>query len=584
MAHILLVDPNETARSALRGVLERGGHRFAATDNVTAAWDFILANVKVDLVIVELQLVGERGLTLIQQLKAHPLLKSLPVLVYTAQANRDGVKTCLDLHVQNFLVKPYVDEAVFAEIDKADSDPWRNRFFEEETSFCKMMGLTPDALHRQWAQVGAAIPAARRVLEEWRELCDPRAPLPTLATALQEDAEAAGVWGVVETLAAIEDLARAGDWSAFLKTLPALDFAADLIRHRLDPEGVPPGFQPPAEPEIEVVEAVPADGMAHWLNAPQEDRCPVVPWETLLQEVEGLPGCPVIDSAAAAFQMAANGHPSCINPLMDLVARDPGLSAQALIAAQKLRPAEEREFSCIEDARLAVGRLGEMRLAAESRKLLTVPQHVMERPPAFNWPQFWMFQRGVARIAQHTCNVLELYSMESVVRTAGELHDIGKLLLAGLHPQGFKAILEYSHTHHQSLPDTERLFLGGTTNRLGAHFADHFGLSRRYANVMRWIDTPDQATEDAQLVAVVALARELCHQNKVGHSGDSTAMIVRPIEETPAWTVLREAVFPSFNVREFEQQMHQRCAQLRAELSGHKAGTIASLAANLVTH
>jgi len=46
----------------------------------------------------------------------------------------------LDLRVQNFLIKPYNDDAIYAEIAKGTSNPWRARHFEEENSFCKLMG------------------------------------------------------------------------------------------------------------------------------------------------------------------------------------------------------------------------------------------------------------------------------------------------------------------------------------------------------------------------------------------------------------------------------------------------------------
>ena len=95
-----------------------------------------------------------------------------------------------------------------------------------------------------------------------------------------------------------------------------------------------------------------------WSNAAAEKRCPVVRWPQLQQEIENLAGCPVIDSAAASFQMTANGHPTSLNPLMDLVDKDPGLAAQVLIASNKLRHAGKDDFSFIEDPKMAVGLLG----------------------------------------------------------------------------------------------------------------------------------------------------------------------------------------------------------------------------------
>lgn len=565
MAQILLVDPDVTARTALQGILDRGSHRLAAVASVDEAWTFIHTHPGVDLIFLELRLRGESGLRLVERLRADPLLKSVPVVIYTDQTDRTAVRPCLDLHVQNFLVKPYGDEAVFAEVTKAIANSWRAQLFEEEKSFCHLMSCTPAELHQHLRSVHASTLAVQPVLERWGKILLPT--LPRAARELAEDAEAAGAWGVVEVVTDLQALAEAGEWKRLPAVIANFALVAELIRIRLEPDRAAIGFERLPESEA----AASDEHLDFWLNAPAEERAPVVPWEDLLRQIDELPGCPIIDTAAAAFRMAANGHPSCINPLMDLVARDPGLSAQMLIAANRARGAGSDPFACIEDARLAVGQLGERRLALEAGKLITVDQQIMQLGPQFNWPQFWIFQRAVARVAQQICHHLELYSMESTVRTAGELHDIGKLLLARVQPVGFHAILAYSAREAVTLRVAEERLLGGTTMQLAAHFADRIGLSDRFANVMRWLNEPTAATRDERLVAVVALARELCQDFHVGTSGEPARQQMRPIQETPAWAVLRDCVYPSFNLTEFEQQIHGICRKLRTEFTGQAA-------------
>ena len=92
MANILLLDPNETPRRAMQGILARGSHRFAQVNTAQEAWEFIGRSVRVDLVFVELELKGDGGMTFIERLKRDSLLKLLPVVVYTAHADRDLVK------------------------------------------------------------------------------------------------------------------------------------------------------------------------------------------------------------------------------------------------------------------------------------------------------------------------------------------------------------------------------------------------------------------------------------------------------------------------------------------------------------
>lgn len=562
----------------MQGILARGAHRLATVDNPVAAWSFLRRNPGTDLLFTGLQLAGAgNGLALIQKLRADPCLQHLPVVVYTGHGDRESVRQAMNLHVQNFLVKPYHDEDIFAEIDKALADPWRNRFFEEEKSFCRMMRLTPEQLHTLLADLHRDLLAALEPLAKADTQPDPRAAASLLAP-LARQAEAAGVWAVVEALAKLSDLAAAEKWGAWPGALEALDFATALLASRLDHEhAASPGFATAAARAEDPY----ARERAVWLAAPAENRCPVVPAEQLLREAAELRGCPVIDSAAAAFQMMANGHPSSIAPVMDLVARDPGLTAQMLIAANLAHPPQPGD-NPIEDARLAVGQLGEVRLEAQARGLLTVTERVMDLPD-FDWPRYWTFQRGVARIAQVLCQELEFYSLEPTARVAGQLHDIGRVILAHLRPAGFQAILEHARVQRIRLHEAERLFLGCTTNHLGASFGERAGLPRRFVNVIRGIDDPGAATEDRHLVAIISLARKLCRHNQVGASGDPPLANAWPIKETPQWAILSEGLYPSFNLEKFEAQIHAHCDRLRVEFSGHEAGTVGQLVAHAVT-
>ncbi len=576
MARILLVDPSETARRAVRGILSRGEHRFAAVESAAEGWSFLRRNPATDLVFTGLQLEGRgNGLSLVQNLRADPCLNHLPVVVYTAHGDRTSVQCAVALHVQNFLVKPYHDDDIFAEIDKAAERPWREIFFAEETAFCRQTDLTPAARQELLSGLHTALVLAREPLEQAARLRDYR-PVASLVVPLRRQAGAAGALVVMDALTRLADCAGEGHWALWPAALAQLDMAALFVADRLGDQRAAPDFFTPAE----ISAGAEAAERTAWLAAPAEGRCPVLTWPQLQREIEALPGCPVIDSAAASFQMLANGHRSSLAPLMDLVARDPGLSALLLVTANQAHPPASEVAGRIEDARLAVGQLGEERLQALARGLVVTEERVMDLPPAFSWPRFWAFQRGVARIAQLICRELEFHSLAPAARTAGQLHDLGKLILAHLHPAGFQAILEHARRHQVPLAEAERLFLGCTSPQIAAHFAEHFQLSRRFGNVMRWIDDPAAATEDTQLVAILSLARDLCRHNRVGTSGDPVREDPMPIEETAEWRILRESVYPSFNLQRFEEMIHAQCALLCTEISGHQAGTVREIAAH----
>lgn len=553
------------------GILARAAHRLVTTDSVAGALAIIRRNIRVDLVITEIKLAGDGGLTLIRQLKSHRLLRQLPIVVYADTADRDAVKRAIDLRVQNFLVKPYQEADIFAEIDKSLLNPWRAGHFEEEKSFCRLTGITPAALRERLRELISVWAVLRPIIEKAVPLRDTLEVTHAMAP-LREQAEATGAWGFVETLNQLAEHVTANTWSAVPADLQQADFCCDLIAHWVDPQRLCPDFLPAGGR----TDANLAAQRAQWLAAPAENRCPLLTRAQLEKQIAALGGCPVIDTAAAGFQMIANGHPNCINPVMDLVARDPGLTAQILVAANRVHHSTE-EFNRIEDARLAVGQLGELRLQQESRRLVTLESRVFALDPALNWSGYWTYTRAVARIAQMLCHELDFDSFEASARTIGQLHDLGTLLLARLQPAGFQAIVEYSRINRVPRAESEMLFLGCTTQHLAAFFAEHYSLSRRFINVLRWLAEPTLSNEDRQLAAIVSLAQKLCVQNEVGTSGHPVLKDATPLSQTVEWTVLREGLYPSFNFGAFEQRVDANCRRLRAEFSGRLVGTVGEL-------
>jgi FOG: CheY-like receiver len=565
MANILLVDPNEVARKAMKGVLARGGHRFAAVGNGADAWEFLGRTLEVDLVFLELKLEGESGLALVERLREDVLLKLVPVVIYTGAGERESVRRAMELKVQNFLVKPYLDGQILAEVNKAVANPWRAQHFEEEKSFCKMMGYTPEGLRRALDGLRVELEAAGERLVELARTRETEALL-TRTGEMAERAEAAGAWGAVDVLGRLRERVERANWAGVTEAVPQLGSAAKLISVQLNPDRVPEEFVT----EEEKNEAEQAAKRALWFDAPAEGRCPVVTWETLRSQIDGLKGCPVIDSVAAAFQMAATGHPSSLAPLMDLAEKDPGLAAHLLVAANARRRNDELDPEPVENPRLCVGLIGEIKLAAMASGIVTADTRAMEVPPC-SWTNFWMFQVGVARMARFVCRYLEFQSLESRAYAAGLLHDIGKLVLVHLHPIGFQAIVSFAQRENVGLAAAEKLFLGCTTREIAAYFAERHGLLPSYANVMRWVDAPEEAKDDAVLVASVSLARDLCRQNRLGWSGER-AGVSRSIAETGEWKILSRGIFPSFNLEKFEAEAHAECREIKLELMG-RAGT-----------
>lgn len=560
----------------MQGILARANHTCCVATKTEDAWRMLRECVVFDLVFLEVKVADGAGLAFLQRLREDWFWKILPVVVYTYETEGRQVKRALALSVQNYLIKPFNDQLIYGEIAKATRNPWRDLHFEEAKSFCALTGQAPETLTQMRRAVMTAYDEAARNFPDWAEERQ-NEDVFARTSALIGAAEAAGVWAGVDYVRDLQEQAAVGHWSAFRKSAEHLDFASRLIFCQLNPSYVP---EPLRSPEAQALAREAAE-RARWLEADVETSGPLVEPDVLRQQIAALPGCPVIDSAAAAFQMFADGRAANMSQVSDLVARDPGLCAQVLAAANRI---DHDDMTSIEDVRAGAGLLGELKLQALGKTLPVIAERQMNLPP-LNWPGYWMFQLAVGRAAQFVCSYLEFDYLSGTAYTAGLLHDLGKLLLLKLHPPALEAVLRHARERKVPLPIAERKYFGLTTRELAAEFAAGARLPQVYVDVMRWVETPEQAVTNTDLVAMVSLAREVCLHARVGCAGEPGTPAQASIGATSAWRVLQPRLFPSFDLKKFEVQAHAFCLTLRQELLGQRLDrrpTHAQRAAELV--
>ena len=101
--HILIVDDDADIRALLRDYLQRNGMRAEAVADGRAMRDALAAG-RFDLVILDLMLPGEDGLTLCRNLRAH---SNLPVIMLTARGEETDRIVGLEMGADDYLPKPF---------------------------------------------------------------------------------------------------------------------------------------------------------------------------------------------------------------------------------------------------------------------------------------------------------------------------------------------------------------------------------------------------------------------------------------------------------------------------------------------
>ncbi len=114
---ILAVDDFSTMRRIIRNMLKQLGYNniLEAEDGAVALR--LLQGGKVDFVISDWNMPNMNGLELLKAIRADPNLKSIPVLLVTAEALKENVVEAVKAGVNNYVVKPFTAETLKEKID-----------------------------------------------------------------------------------------------------------------------------------------------------------------------------------------------------------------------------------------------------------------------------------------------------------------------------------------------------------------------------------------------------------------------------------------------------------------------------------
>ena len=103
---LLLVDDEEDANEELAELLEGEGFRCFTASSVKLALQLLTRHPDIALVITDLRMPDESGLSLIRRLREHSSRRDLPVIVTSGHADMEDVSDLLRLQVLDLFRKP----------------------------------------------------------------------------------------------------------------------------------------------------------------------------------------------------------------------------------------------------------------------------------------------------------------------------------------------------------------------------------------------------------------------------------------------------------------------------------------------
>ena len=108
MANVLIVDDDVDGCRPLARLLEVVGHKpFFVHDGRDAL--NLLDRLRPDMILLDVMMPGVDGIDVLRTIRAHPMHKDLPVVVYSALSDPETVDKAIKSGAQSYLVKSKVD-------------------------------------------------------------------------------------------------------------------------------------------------------------------------------------------------------------------------------------------------------------------------------------------------------------------------------------------------------------------------------------------------------------------------------------------------------------------------------------------
>lgn len=108
---ILIIEDDETIRTALRRMFENEGYRVLAAADGTQL-STVLDDAPVDLIMLDIGLPWINGFELAEMMKAHDDLKEIPLVFLSGRTSDADVKKGFDVGADDYIKKPFDIEKV----------------------------------------------------------------------------------------------------------------------------------------------------------------------------------------------------------------------------------------------------------------------------------------------------------------------------------------------------------------------------------------------------------------------------------------------------------------------------------------
>lgn len=537
-------------------MFSNAGHETLVASNADEAWDTLQQHMLVDMAVLDNQLDQEWGWQFLKRVRSSSAFKGLPVVVYTANIERNTFAHYAIEGVQSMHVKPYQSDVILGELKKALDTRWTEKVMEPAEAACARLKISPEAY-------SSLLASAIRSIEERLTTAKKRIASPNdrqLFSSLEgiaQQCRALGITVVDGEIAKIKKSVDAQDTAAALEGLRFIESIIAMMRQRmlevLKMQGAIAKTKVTLSPEEE--KAFIPEPPANFAAAYGRDMINKPLWQfgTALQRLMG--HRLFTDEELGAFVKRVGVTPPMVTlcACLDLMERSSDMKAD-----EALRHAREtRSFAMAYRAVLekVTGANGDMNAEARLQravveegpvKVLTMLSmmrmaEALPRGGILGTRQLNVHNLAVPSIALEAGRLLKLANI-NLLAAAGLAQGSGRWLFAYGEPGVCALGLALAESKEISVEEAQRSLFGVDQHEAGRRLLAEMGRSALLQETAAFRHDPAKVKEkDFMITVCVVHMAYLLAQAVLKPSAVETKAILSRLREKeyPAWTLLR---------------------------------------------
>jgi HD-like signal output (HDOD) protein len=236
--------------------------------------------------------------------------------------------------------------------------------------------------------------------------------------------------------------------------------------------------------------------------------------QVLLQRLDGLRQIPTIPAVLTPLLHYLQQPLDQLDAqkITDFLAQDKSLAAQCLHMANSPLFGRWKKVESLRGAVVSLGFNHVSDIAMSCGVLNLLPGDKTSLDPVV----FWEHSLGCALVCRRLARQIDLCDPGKAY-LAGLLHDLGIIVNLWVLPQEFRAAFEIAKAEGIPLHEAEQRSLGFTHCDSGRLLAESWGLAGDLIEVVTYHHSPEQASRDSALVALVHVVDLLCRMSGLNY-------------------------------------------------------------------